>query len=405
VGRKLGFDTYLRRSFDEKTLKTAPQVLPSTLTPYKNKRDAIMPLYRVASDKLEPIKATSFATENLKERNDLQRLLRADISVLGDDLMMISEEFGHWDESSRRIDLLCLDRQARLVVVEIKRTDDGGHMELQAIRYAAMVSGMTLDQTLAAYARTIGGDDAFAKAQNKIHEFLDIENAEEAELLDEVRIILVSADFSTEITTSVMWLNRHGLDITCLRLKPYRMGEEVLIDVAQIIPLPEAADYEIKVRAHAQEIKKVRTARQELYRRFWGQYIERSKPKTDIYANRNTTSDHWLSGGVGRTGFALNSTITEGRARVELYIGMSDEERNQAAFDALKAQRARIEQVFGGPLDWQDLPNRLGCRINIDIDRGWKTPESDWGALQDEMIANVVKLENALREPLKKLPV
>jgi Domain of unknown function (DUF4268) len=364
-----------------------------------------VPLFRVASDKLEPIKPTSFATENLKERNDLQRLLRADISVLSDDLMIISEEFGDWDESSRRIDLLCLDRQARLVVVEIKRTEDGGHMELQAIRYAAMVSGMTLDQTLAAYARTLGGDDAQTKAQNEIHEFLGIESGEEAELLDEVRIILVSADFSTEITTSVMWLNRHGLDITCLRLKPYRMDEEILIDVAQIIPLPEAADYEIKVRAHAQEIKKVRTARQELYRRFWGQYIERSKPNTDIYANRNTTSDHWLSGGVGRTGFALNSTITEHRARVELYIGMSDERRNQAAFDALFAQASQIERAFGGSLNWHDLPNRLGCRINVDIDRGWKTPESEWGTLQDEMIANVVKLETALREPLKKLPV
>jgi hypothetical protein len=44
------------------------------------------------------------------------------------------------------------------VVVEIKRTEDGGHMELQAIRYAALVSSMTLDQAIAAYARNTGGD-------------------------------------------------------------------------------------------------------------------------------------------------------------------------------------------------------------------------------------------------------
>ena len=31
-----------------------------------------------------------------------------------------------------------LDNAARLVVVELKRTDDGGHLELQALRYAAM---------------------------------------------------------------------------------------------------------------------------------------------------------------------------------------------------------------------------------------------------------------------------
>src|SRR4051812_37551343 len=101
-----------------------------------------MSLYRIASDKLEAVAQTSFAAESLLERKDLQRLLRRDISPIGADLMVIAEEFGEWEESNRRIDLLCLSKDAGLVVVEIKRTDDGGHMELQAIRYAAMVSSM-----------------------------------------------------------------------------------------------------------------------------------------------------------------------------------------------------------------------------------------------------------------------
>ena len=75
-----------------------------------------MPLYRVATGKLEAVKQTSFIEEKFFERKDLQRLLRADISVIGDDLMVMAEEFGDWEESSRRIDLLCLDKQARLVV-------------------------------------------------------------------------------------------------------------------------------------------------------------------------------------------------------------------------------------------------------------------------------------------------
>lgn len=32
-----------------------------------------------------------------------------------------------------------------LVVFELKRTADGGHVDLQAIRYAAMVSAMSFD--------------------------------------------------------------------------------------------------------------------------------------------------------------------------------------------------------------------------------------------------------------------
>jgi RecB family endonuclease NucS len=105
-----------------------------------------MVLYRVNDQKLEQVQDTSYANERMLERRDLQRLLISNLSPLGDDLFLIAEEYGDWEDSNRRIDLLCLDKQKRLVVVEIKRTENGGHMELQAIRYAAMVSSMTLEQ-------------------------------------------------------------------------------------------------------------------------------------------------------------------------------------------------------------------------------------------------------------------
>lgn len=364
-----------------------------------------MPLYKIASERLEQIKATTFADEKLLERKDLQRLLKSDISVLGDDLMVIAEEFGDWEESRRRIDLLCLDKQARLVVIEIKRTEDGEHMELQAIRYAAMVSSMTLDQAIATYARALSREDASIVAQKEILEFLEIDSVEEAELADEVRIILVSADFSTELTTAVLWLNRHGIDLTCIRLKPYKHGSDVLIDVTQTIPLPEAADYEIKVRNREIEVKKVQGVRQELLRRFWSQYIDRSKNKTSLYANISTTSDHWLSAAIGRSGFSLTVSVTEDRARIECYIrlGKANDQRNQTAFKALLAQKAAIESNFGGELDWQELSTRIGSRICKDIAGGWKTPEADWPQLQDQILDTMIRLEAALKKPVQDL--
>jgi hypothetical protein len=364
-----------------------------------------MALYRVTNEKLESVPGTSFSTERILERKDLQRLLKADISPLGDDLMVISEEFGDWEESSRRIDLLCLDKQARLVVVEIKRTDDGGHMELQGIRYAAMVSSMTLEQAINAYTKMLGAEESLPTAREAILEFLDLNSTEEVELTDEVRIILVSADFSAELTTSVIWLNKHDLDITCIRLKPYKMGSQILIDATQIIPVPEAADYEIRIRQQSQEIKKVRTARQEIFRRFWSQFIERSRQRTALFANRSTTTDHWLSAGIGRAGFGLTVSLTEERARVECYIrmGKGSDERNTAAFYALKAQQQEIEKVFGGPLDWQELPGRAGCRICSDLEGGWKTSESEWQQLQDRVIDRVIRLDSCLKGPIQSL--
>lgn len=112
-----------------------------------------MPIYEVRKDALVPISQTSFQAEGLYERRDIQQLLKDQINILDDGLMVIAEEFGEWIDSSRRIDLLCLDTNANLVVVELKRSGDGAHMELQALRYAAMVSTMTFDQAVDALAR------------------------------------------------------------------------------------------------------------------------------------------------------------------------------------------------------------------------------------------------------------
>jgi hypothetical protein len=67
-----------------------------------------MPLYEMTDQHFRPLNQTSFATLGIQERGNLQRLLRAQIEVLGDELYVLSEEFGDWEDSRRRIDLLAL---------------------------------------------------------------------------------------------------------------------------------------------------------------------------------------------------------------------------------------------------------------------------------------------------------
>jgi RecB family endonuclease NucS len=52
-------------------------------------------------------------------------------SSLDDRCHLVAAEFGDWEDSRRRIDLLAIDKAANLVVIELKRTEDGGHMELE----------------------------------------------------------------------------------------------------------------------------------------------------------------------------------------------------------------------------------------------------------------------------------
>lgn len=215
-----------------------------------------MPLYRYTADGIEPVARTTLAAAQIRERQDLQRLLRRRIEILGDDLLVVAEEYGSFEDSRRRVDLLALDRSGTLVVIELKRTEDGGHMDLQALRYAAMVSTMTLEHLVDTYAEhnNVDTQDAARVIAEWVDDPLD-------SLPNQVRIILVSADFNTEVTSTVMWLNdNYNTNISCFRVVPYRLGADVLLDLQQIIPLPEARAYQIQQRQKSAAVVAVRTA-------------------------------------------------------------------------------------------------------------------------------------------------
>ncbi len=176
-----------------------------------------MAIYEISASEFRKIDETSFSTEGLRERQDLQQLLRTQIEIVAKDTLVIAEEFSQWEDSKRRIDLLAVDKNANLVVIELKRTKDGGHMELQAIRYAAMLSAMTFSRAIEVYSDFLmqvgNGEDA----NSSLLEFLEWDEPDEEQFAKDVRVVLVSADFSRELTTSVIWLNERGLDIECVR--------------------------------------------------------------------------------------------------------------------------------------------------------------------------------------------
>ncbi len=207
-----------------------------------------MPLYRLTDTKLTPIPETGFAVEGLKERSDLQASIRDQIDIVAPDAMVLAEEYAQWDGSQRRIDLLALDKDANLIVIELKRTTDGGFMDLQAIRYASMVSSMTFEQAVQAHTAYLGSRGLDEDAGERILGFLGWEEADENEFAQQVHIILASAEFSRELTTAVLWLRDHDVEIRCVRLQPYRVGDVLLINAEQVIPLPEADEYHVKVR-------------------------------------------------------------------------------------------------------------------------------------------------------------
>lgn len=362
-----------------------------------------MPLYEMTSDAFRPLDKASLAELKVRERDDLQRLLRTQINVLADDLYVLAEEFSEWEDSHRRIDLLAIDLEANLVVIELKRTTDGGHMELQAIRYASMVSAMTFKRAVEVHGdflKSIG--EPSGRSEDRILEFLGWSEPDEKQFGANVRIVLASEDFGKELTTAVLWLRERDIDIRCIRLCSYKDGDSHLIDVQPIIPLPEADEYQIRIREKTQEGKKIQAERNVIRLRFWEGLVALAQKNNTRHGNRKPSGHHWLGAQVN--GYGLNYVIGKNHATIELYIDKGDDEFNKRIFDALHAKKEQIEQAYGGEFIWEPLKDKRACRIKDELNRGgYRNPDTDWPAIQQEMLEKMTRLEAAFLPQVEAL--
>lgn len=199
----------------------------------------------VKDGKLVPLTKVSFEGIDQKETEYLRPLLRKSIEcgALEDvlpGLLVIAEEVNAWSDIDRRIDILAVDRDANLVVIEIKRTNHGGHAELQAIRYVALIEEMNFGHAVDALhahlrAKVAGFEDATRdEAVDALQEFFNWDVIDESLFGREVRSVIVSAGFSAELLTSVAHLQKRGENITCLQVKQFRNSDpsdEILIAV------------------------------------------------------------------------------------------------------------------------------------------------------------------------------
>lgn len=199
----------------------------------------------------EKIEANTFLRLKIWERKHIQEWIRNAPEILGEELLVLSIEFDRFDQSKDRLDVLALDRAGNIVVIELKRDPFAGYADLQAIRYAAMVSSLTIENVLPYYLDYQRKhlhvlDPSKDASEAAINEFVSSE--EFNEFSNSPRIILCSEDFSQEITTTVLWLNANGLDISCVKITPHDLGDRIAIVPNKIIPLKEATQYLINIR-------------------------------------------------------------------------------------------------------------------------------------------------------------
>lgn len=173
----------------------------------------------------------------MKERFDIQEWIEKTPEILGEPLLIIAKEYEL--PTRTRLDLLAIDKEANLVIIELKRDDSGSSVDWQSIKYASYCSNFTYDEIINIYAEYLGTNED--EAELTIEKFI---TEEPKKINDRQRIILASKEFHSDVVSAVMWLRDFSIEIQCVKLEPYIDENKTLyINPSIIIPLPEAKDY------------------------------------------------------------------------------------------------------------------------------------------------------------------
>lgn len=355
------------------------------------------------------LKERKFGELGFKERQHLQQWIAESPEILGEELLIIQQEFDGFNDTNERLDLLALDKEGNIVVIENKLDDTGRDVTWQVLKYASYCSTLTKDNIRKIYQDYLDKQGKGEQATEKITEFF--ENAEYEEIglnqRQTQRIMMVAGSYRKEVTSTVLWLLNYKLRVQCFKASIYSLGEELILDVEQIIPTKDAADYIISMADKTQEDLSTQAElreRHHLRLEFWKQLLPLFRGKTPIYQNTSPSKDHWLSsGGTGISGVNYACIITKSYVGIELGITKGSQQDNKEFFDELFKYKEQIEERFGHELNWERLDDKKMSRVSYQLSGVSVFEQTDWPKMLEFLSSNIPPFEEAMRDVLLKV--
>lgn len=219
-------------------------------------------MYSIKGKQAARIEPVTFSELNMTE-NDIEEILRNSIDMICDEeesMLIVGRQVRN--EKNGRSDLTAVDNNGNIVLIEIKRDrKDIEHrkeaFEFQAIRYAASYATIekTDDLVKKVYAPYIekyrsefelGELTSFELGIRKLNEFLQVNDAQK-NFNEKQRIILVASDFDEQTLSAVAWLNSNKVDMSCYRLTPYKLNEDLYFHVEKLLPVTNYDDYYVNL--------------------------------------------------------------------------------------------------------------------------------------------------------------
>lgn len=364
-------------------------------------------MFLINKEKNEAISLDKKTFQELKfrERQHLQEWICKNTSILGERLLIIQKEFSGFDDTRERLDLLAIDEDGNLVIIENKLDDSGRDVVWQSLKYASYCSGLTKNDIRMIFQQYLDLQQDGGVAENILCEFLQVDDFNEVELnYEDQRIIMIAANFRKEVTSTALWLLEHNVKIKCIKVTPYELDGQILLDTEQIIPITDAEEYLIKIANKKQEEIKTKEQKQTIVtvrREFWAQLLESMNERSHLFSNINPTNDNWISCGSGHSGISYKYVVTGSYIRVELWIIGWTKEENKGIFDCLFEHKTEIEDNFEDELEWQRLDKGKGSRVGYSLFDVSVLNKDDWEEMINFAVTYMIKLEQSIKNELQ----
>ena len=223
--------------------------------------------YDVDSNKLIEVDETDFTSESLTELGNIEEWVRKNPKLLtleneDDQIKIIGKQTV--SETKRRSDLIGVDRNANIVIIELKRDLAEKMTEIQAIQYASFYLNLDFEDVkniFAEYLKKCGkefeiGDVNFSElAEKELKEFLPLEIDLEEDFNTNQRIILAAGDFDSDLKSAVTWLILKGIQLECIELNTYKSKDGLFVVPRRILPTKELSENLVKIKVSEERVR------------------------------------------------------------------------------------------------------------------------------------------------------
>lgn len=169
----------------------------------------------------------------------------------------------------------------------------------------------------------------------------------------------------------------------------------------KILVLFELED-ELLIKYSSNEESKTESNRFNVRKKYWQQLLP-LLVNTKLFDNVNPSKRYWLSTGAGIGGLAYALIITKSNITIELDITTSSKEKNKAYFKKLMNSKGAIEQAFGKPLNWIELPDNKMSAISFKSEDLNLFNDNHWEKMNQFFVEYLPKFENAIQPYIKDL--